>query len=192
MPWYSALPSLGGRVRVALLAPGFRVGVARLAPGFRVGVACGLSPGPVTASRFLTLADGSPSRFFIESEFWCRCGGRHGVPCPCVCPVGVSPALVSLLESLRESVGPLHVSCGYRCPAHNAFVGGAPASFHLLGAAADIVSRRVSPSGLYVVAVSRLSGFGGVGLYPSFVHVDVGSPARRKVSASLPWVRVGG
>lgn len=70
---------------------------------------------------------------FSLREFECRCCGA----------VKISPDLVDLLERLRDSLArPIAVTSGYRCAAHNAEVGGAPKSFHLLGRAADIVCAR--------------------------------------------------
>lgn len=46
-----------------------------------------------------------------------------------------------ILEPIRSHIGPLHVTCGYRDPAHNERVGGKPDSFHLFEdgkAASDI------------------------------------------------------
>jgi hypothetical protein len=40
---------------------------------------------------------------------------------------------------MRERIGgPLYISCAYRCPKHNAEVGGASSSRHVVGDAADI------------------------------------------------------
>ncbi len=44
----------------------------------------------------------------------------------------------ALLEQIREMVGPLRVTSGYRCGALNTAVGGRPASRHVLGLAADV------------------------------------------------------
>ena len=51
-------------------------------------------------------------------------------------------ALVNnVLDPLRQAWGaPIHVNSGYRCPALNKAVGGAPASQHMLGEAADITA----------------------------------------------------
>lgn len=43
-----------------------------------------------------------------------------------------------VLEPLREALGPVHISSGYRCPALNKAIGGAANSQHILGQAADI------------------------------------------------------
>ncbi len=44
-----------------------------------------------------------------------------------------------VFEPCRGLVGPLHVNSGFRCPALNGVVGGAPKSRHMLGLAADVV-----------------------------------------------------
>ena len=44
------------------------------------------------------------------------------------------------LERIRQFLGrPIHVNSGYRCPALNKLVGGAPNSQHMTGNAADII-----------------------------------------------------
>jgi uncharacterized protein YcbK (DUF882 family) len=79
------------------------------------------------------------------------------------------------LEPLREVYGPVTIVSGYRTATHNARVGGASESRHLAvpgrrGAAADIVCRRGSPREWYRWLDAR--GVGGLGFYPTFVHVD--------------------
>jgi uncharacterized protein YcbK (DUF882 family) len=80
-----------------------------------------------------------------------------------------------LLEPVRLAVGPIIVSSGYRSVAYNAGVGGAPASRHIPSSepgavAADVYGRLVTPRQLYE-HFDRL-GAGGLGLYPTHVHVD--------------------
>jgi uncharacterized protein YcbK (DUF882 family) len=62
---------------------------------------------------------------------------------------------------------PIIILSGYRCQRRNREVGGTPNSQHLYGRAADI---RVE--GMRGLEALRC-GFGGIGLYPNFVHVDV-------------------
>ena len=52
----------------------------------------------------------------------------------------VSARLLELVEQLRYNCGgyPLQCNCAYRCPEHNAEVGGVPNSQHVLGTAMDI------------------------------------------------------
>jgi len=48
--------------------------------------------------------------------------------------------VVNVLQPLRNAIGPVKVTSGFRSKAVNAQVGGKPTSQHLLGLAADIVS----------------------------------------------------
>lgn len=78
--------------------------------------------------------------------------------------------LAQRLELLRRIRGnrPLTILSGYRTPAHNAAVGGAPHSQHLRGAAADL------PEGYASVQEAIWAGFTGIGSRgPWAVHVDV-------------------
>ena len=62
------------------------------------------------------------------------------------------------------------INSGYRTNAHNIKVGGSKNSQHVLGKAADIVVKGVTPS--KVAAFARKIGFRGVGEYNGFTHVD--------------------
>ncbi len=80
--------------------------------------------------------------------------------------------LLLKLEELRAKTGPLIINSGYRCPVHNKNVGGASASQHLRGTAADLRATRMKPSQVYTYADKVFSN-GGVGRYNIFTHVDV-------------------
>ncbi len=100
----------------------------------------------------------------------------------------VTPELVSALQALRDLTQvPIHISSAYRCPAHNASVGGVSASQHTQGKAADIRIDGLNVSQMYILAC-EIPEFnkGGIGLYDSgFIHVDVrGTRAR--------WSRISG
>ena len=103
-------------------------------------------------------------KWFTLEEFKCHhCGSLP--------PAGMSPVLLQKLDDLRVMLGrPIYVTSGYRCPYHNANVGGVSNSQHVLGKAADIYSPGISPSYLADLAVKI--GFDGIGRYSSFVHVD--------------------
>jgi hypothetical protein len=108
---------------------------------------------------------GDISAHFSAREFRCKCGG---VLAGCHKTVVLRELLVSL-ETLRTHTGPLSIVSGYRCPQHNAKVGGATTSQHLYGAAADI------PGILTVGQVKALHIFAGIGYRGSdskAVHVD--------------------
>ncbi len=87
----------------------------------------------------------------------------------------IDSALVLKLERLREYCGfPLIITSGYRSPNKNQEVGGATESFHLRGQAVDVSIKGFSSSMLYrLVKGAFLTGFGGIILYPSHVHLDI-------------------
>lgn len=93
--------------------------------------------------------------------------------CPCCKQVHVEPALISVLETLRALVGhPINISSGYRCPKHNAAIGGAPQSQHLAGRAADIYINGMRGVEIYRLA-KTISAFRGFGLAAGWMHLDV-------------------
>ena len=88
----------------------------------------------------------------------------------------LKPALVGVLRSVERRFGKkVIVTSGYRSPAHNKRVRGAPKSYHMACAAADIQVPGVSKWDL-AQFVRSLPGRGGVGTYchTASVHVDVG------------------
>lgn len=106
---------------------------------------------------------------FHREEFACKCGCGGNK---------INPDLVELLEIIRLRVNkPVIINCGYRCPKHNNAVGGKEHSQHLLGNAADIRVIGLKPIELHnIVEQINTSGkahVGGLGLYRTFVHVDV-------------------
>ena len=94
--------------------------------------------------------------------------------------VMVDEALTVVLQCIREHFGKaVVITSGYRTAAHNAVVGGAKSSQHLLGRAADIRVQGVSVEDVAAYAESLMPGWGGVGRYPvkagrttGWVHVD--------------------
>lgn len=110
--------------------------------------------------------DGQITEHFNLSEFACK--GRNC--CGNVAPISFD--LVLRLEDLRALVGkPLRVNCGFRCRRHNAAVGGATNSMHMLGQAADLAT----PDGLTAQRFANLARrckFGKVILYSWGIHVD--------------------
>lgn len=107
------------------------------------------------------------SAHFDSHEFGCHHCGKV---------VGPAPELVQVLEKIRAITGqPLKVVSGTRCAVHNRAVGGAKASRHLHGDAADI------PPGRATVAQAAAAGAVGIGRKGKWaVHVDTrpGGPRR--------------
>ena len=111
------------------------------------------------------------SEHFAKSEFVCHCCGRGADK--------IDPRLVELLEQLRAKAGKsIHLNCAYRCPTHNAKVGGVPNSQHVLGTAADITIPEIGFERAHELVESI--DFDGTGFYPPldsggawFIHVDV-------------------
>jgi uncharacterized protein YcbK (DUF882 family) len=117
---------------------------------------------------------------FTLAEFQCKDAAGTQVPDRYAAN---AQALAVNLQAIRDAIGePLHVVSGYRTPAHNRHVGGAKGSQHMYAKAADISARNLTPKQLHAVILRMIrQGLikdGGVGLYPSWVHYDIG-PARR-------------
>ncbi len=105
------------------------------------------------------------SEHFSEKELACRHCGQNQVV----------QDLLDALEALRAKVGrPVIVNDAYRCPVHNAAVGGVPNSQHVLGRAADIRVSGMTARELYQVAVTvpEIKGI-GVDDHKQYLHVDV-------------------
>jgi uncharacterized protein YcbK (DUF882 family) len=86
-----------------------------------------------------------------------------------VAPTPVDPRLAALLLEISEELGdaPIVVVSGHREPGR----GTSRRSYHVRGMAADISAEGVRPIDVRAAAIR--AGAGGVGLYPTFVHVDV-------------------
>jgi uncharacterized protein YcbK (DUF882 family) len=117
---------------------------------------------------------------FSSGEFDCR----DGTPYPVRWLESRLHSLCVMLEIIREEFGgrPLSINSGYRTAEYNRSIGGARASQHVEGRAADIRIKGVSPGQVHD-AVLRLYNegklnIGGLGAYPTFTHVDV-RPADR-------------
>lgn len=103
--------------------------------------------------------------YFRVQEFKCYDGSRT---------VFVSPRLVKLLDRLRCGMRcAIYVNSGYRTPSHNKTVGGAANSMHMYGAAADIRPANGDLAKLHELAKEIMANTGGIGVYKTFIHVDV-------------------
>ena len=92
--------------------------------------------------------------------------------------------LAKNLEVLRSHLkAPIHVTSGYRSKEHNARIGGALKSFHVLGMAADIQVKGMKPEQVakaieLLIKEGKIKE-GGVGIYRTWIHYDIrGTKAR--------------
>lgn len=101
---------------------------------------------------------------FRVSEFSCKGDG-------CCSETLVDDRLVETLQAIRNHFGKrVYINSGYRCVTHNKRIGGVSGSYHLKGMAADIMVDGVEPA--EVAKYAESIGVKGIGLYPTFVHVD--------------------
>lgn len=120
---------------------------------------------PVKAYSKAKDGNKSLSANFKVKEFACKDGSDV---------IFVSDGLVQVLQAIRAHFGKaVTVNSGYRTPAYNKKVGGETYSQHLYGIAADIAVKGVSPKDVAAYAETLLTNTGGIGLYDTFVHVDV-------------------
>jgi len=88
----------------------------------------------------------------------------------------VADAALDKLQNLRLVLdAPLTILSAARCPVHNARVGGVVNSEHRCtehrkSTAFDVKSSRVSLDA--IAKAAEVVGFGGIGTYKSFIHVD--------------------
>ena len=102
---------------------------------------------------------------FKVSEFACKDGSDT---------VFISPGLVTVLQKIRDHFSkPLIITSAYRNDAYNKKVGGSKYSQHKYGMAADIYINGVSPATIAEFVETIMPNTGGIGIYNSFVHVDV-------------------
>lgn len=110
--------------------------------------------------------DWSSIDYFTPDEFECPCCQRGSEK--------MDFGMVLTLDHAREEAGiPFFINSAYRCPDHNAEVGGVSSSAHVRGYAVDIAcegsrSRFLIVNGLLKAGFTRL----GINTKASFIHVD--------------------
>lgn len=126
---------------------------------------------PVISHNLRLDGDVQLEKNFWMSEFQCKDGSDV---------VLISLKLVRRLQKIRDWAGaPVHISSGYRTWGYNkGLKDAATCSQHCLGTAADIWVEGKTPREVAAFAETLLRGTGGIGIYDTFVHIDV-----RKVKA---------
>lgn len=105
------------------------------------------------------------SEHFRVMEFACKDGSDI---------ILVNLELVGLLQHIRTHFrAPVTITSAYRSQCYNKKVGGVSNSQHLYGNAADIQVKGVASKTVADYVETLMPDKGGIGLYPTFVHVDV-------------------
>ena len=108
-------------------------------------------------------------KYFKMKEFECR----DGCPMPASARENIEALVQAVLDPARERLGkPIYVNSGYRCPRHNAAVGGVPNSQHMRGEAADIRLAEIADNAEIVSAIKENGRWDQMIVYPTFVHVS--------------------
>lgn len=92
--------------------------------------------------------------------------------------------LASRMEAVRRLLGdrPIVITSGYRCHKVNIAVGGSATSDHQRGLACDFIKPLgYSNNELKDLFLSKFGNFDQVIIYPSFIHLGLGSQMRRQV-----------
>lgn len=121
----------------------------------------------MTIKAYSKAKDGNKnlSTNFKVKEFACNDGSD---------PIFIDSDLVNVLQKIRSHFGKsVTINSAYRTPTHNKKVGGTLYSQHLYGRAADIKIKGVAPKKVAQYAETLLKNKGGIGIYSTFVHIDV-------------------
>lgn len=110
---------------------------------------------------------------------WVELGCKDGTPYPAEWRDTRAPRLAEAFEAVRAWVGgPIVIGSAYRTPDYNVKIGGARHSQHCQGRALDLyppagMSMDVFYSSVRAVAMDPTTAIHGLGLYPTFVHIDI-------------------
>lgn len=116
---------------------------------------------------------------FHRSEFDCKDNTRV--------PEEFKNNLIKLatnLQIIRDELGsPISINSGYRTESHNKKENGAKNSQHLYAKAGDLRQSKLTPLQFYrfienLIKLGLIYN-GGLFLYDTFVHYDIGNPNRR-------------
>jgi len=103
----------------------------------------------------------------LDSHF-----SREEIACTCGCGFDTIDAeLLVVLEKVREIIGAYRPNSVCRCVTHNRLVGSTDTSQHVKAKACDVPTN--DPKSLYKQLDAMYPDKYGIGLYNSFVHIDV-------------------
>jgi hypothetical protein len=99
--------------------------------------------------------------------------------------VNMEALVDNVLDPAREAYGhPIYVNSGFRCPLHNAAVGGVSKSQHIEGQAADITAGSPAENLKLARIIAQLGNYDQIIVYvnpvssePQFIHVSYKRPS---------------
>jgi uncharacterized protein YcbK (DUF882 family) len=113
------------------------------------------------------------SQNFSQSEFNCKCGGKHNSP--------MDLNFIMMLQKLRNFYGkPIKITSGFRCEEWNAKIGGVDGSLHTLGLAADIKCTN-SIDRAEIVKYALEVGFKTIIVAKNYIHLDNGHYKKQRI-----------
>ena len=99
---------------------------------------------------------------------------RSELQCPCCQKCEINPVLLTRIQSLRDLLGPITITSGYRCLKQNKKVGSAKNSQHLKGNAVDIRIKKLDSIRRFkLIKNVYMLGFTGIGIGKNNFHVDI-------------------
>ena len=100
---------------------------------------------------------------FSRAEFTCPCGCGFDT---------INSSLVRMLQEIRDKVGMIEITSGFRCKTHNSEIGGVEKSAHMRGQAVDIKVHG-SQHRFHLLKSAIDSGFTRIGIGQGFLHLDI-------------------
>ena len=120
------------------------------------------------------------TRNFSKKEFDCNDGSN--MPDNVLYRVQKLAIQLQVLRDYLETS--IKINSGYRSPEYNYKIGGVRNSQHILGNASDITTKRYTPKQIYdsieYLINEGLMLQGGLGLYNSFCHYDIGYNGKKR------------
>ena len=102
---------------------------------------------------------------FLVREFKCNDGSDSII---------IDSELPKVLQKIRDHFKkPVIINSAYRTEKYNKSIGGVSGSHHVKGNAADIAISGINPNDIAEFCEHIMKGYGGIGLYKDFVHIDV-------------------
>lgn len=135
----------------------------------------------MNVGKYFTLTE------MIESPTARRKGFAEQFTPPAAVVTNLQKLCTNILDPLRDAVGPINITSGYRCQRTNEAKGGAETSQHLAGEAADINATNKTNAELFTyirnsnLPYDQLIWEYGTNNNPAWVHVSFGSRNRRQV-----------